>query len=508
MRTFLLSIVCMLALSAFVEAQAQEATAATLPRLGDHIDGWERAYFDLFRDVDDFRSADVLASGDGRLRCVIHSAQDADRTVTLDSLQRRILAAWLQHYERLSLADHATTRVLLEYVGTKDIPAIMNAFSRLNQRGIIDVDGGRFDTIVRPMIVLRSGDILRRTLLAVASSSLFVWDDDGIYDAATADRYVRRIPVDSIRTLETPYSIPVSQSIGLSTFAAWSGMMYAISRSSTGSPKDNIPVAGAAFFLPLPAAILGVPLGLAISAARWSKTSSIDDDSMAVKRAIPRLLDASMFGTRVPPEFRSFALADSAGLKVYGSGDEHPYAYIPAPKDDFAWMLGLETLLHIYDVHARPVSALIGLSLSRRFVLAESDAGWYFALRPRLTAGAMLGAEVTLQAGYTGTISFNAGLAYTHAFEELGASREGGMSYTQRWVSTYERASILQETFAVAGVTIATSYGSFEFQVRRLLGSAVSARGVETHYGQPDEVVTVIAPRTFWAFGMTFNVRL
>jgi hypothetical protein len=56
-------------------------------------------------------------------------------------------------------------------------------------------------------------------------------------------------------------------------------------------------------------------------------------------------------------------------------------------------------------------------------------------------------------------VSFHAGLAYTHVFEELGTSTDGHY-YTSHWTSSYERTSILQESFAVVGMSIARSYGN------------------------------------------------
>jgi hypothetical protein len=175
-------------------------------------------------------------------------------------------------------------------------------------------------------------------------------------------------------------------------------------------------------------------------------------------------------------------------------------------------MLGLETLIHVYNIHKRPLSALIGLSISRSIPLTQLSGGedvWYLALRPRLSAGTFLGAECSLELASPGAVAFHAGLAYTHVFEELGKSYEGHM-YQRIYTSSYERNSILQESFAVVGMTIPTSYGSVEFQLRQVLKPALHERVGRTLYDQDPwgYEETVFDVKGFTGASILLNVRL
>ena len=175
-------------------------------------------------------------------------------------------------------------------------------------------------------------------------------------------------------------------------------------------------------------------------------------------------------------------------------------------------MLGLETLINIYDVHKRPISTHIGLSLSRRIALMRVSGGnsdWHMAFRPRVAAGTFLTAECVLELISPESVSFHAGLAYTHVFETLGKSTEGHY-YLTYWTSSYERNSILQESFAVMGLAIATSYGELAFQFRHVLKPAMHATvGTYNHNLEPWEYEeTVFDIKGFWGGSIILNVRL
>jgi hypothetical protein len=462
--------------------------------------------------VDGFVKADLQPTASGGLRCDLHRNEADDLVVELDSLEHLVLNAWILNYERLSLAGDAVSQVLLGLLGADHPSDKLRAFSRLHGKGIIDVDRGRFEDPARPMIVTRSGDTLRRPLLTVSESALFVWDGDALYDASTADTHLRRIPADSIAVLKIRTSIPFGTAVKVAIYALWSGMLYWISRESTGNDKESIPVAAMAMVGPIPAAIPGLLLGWWASLPEYTLTYSTNEDSLAVKRGIPKLIPHSLFGTNVPPEFHSREVAGEGGMKVYGDGDSHPYEYIGCPDCESKWMLGLETLVHIYDVHKRPISTHVGLSLSRRIALTQRSGGkyeWYLALRPRLSAGTFLSAECSVELVSPDAVSFHAGLAYTHVFEELGTSTDGH-HYTSYWTSSYERTSILQESFAVFGMSIARPYGNVELQLRHILQPALHSKVGSYNYDQSPlrYEETIFDIKGFWGGSIILNVRL
>jgi hypothetical protein len=493
--------------------RAQDAARAKLPRVGSGIDQMERTYFSLFRDVDGFMRAELHAdSGDG-MRCTVFGEKGDSLIARLSSTEASILSLWLLHYERLSLAGDTMITEFIDLEGKEQITEKLRALSALHARGVIDVDQNRFDDVSAPLIVTRSGDSLRRTLLAVSESSIFLWDSDGSYEAASAHRHLRRIPFDSIRAMRTVASVPLGPAAVFATVATWSVAIHLLSREQTGDRHD-IPVGLVAPVLLLPSVLVGLPLGAAASAAEFPVSYAADDDSLTVTRAASKLLPHTLFGANVPPEFRAHGIAGDEGMVVYDHDDRHPYASLPDPASDFVWQLGLETLFHYYDVHYRPTSVNIGLSLSRRFRLPVGGnagaPGWYVALRPRVAAGTMLDAELMLQLAYPELVSFNAGFAWTHTFETLGKSSEYGFAWSKHWTSSYERASLLQESFAVAGITIATSYGSLEFQYRRVLESplhtSVSTRDyIETNN---EWVKTDFEIKGFWGIGVVLSVGL
>lgn len=478
-----------------------------LPRLGGDISPAEKTYFQLFRAVDGYRHAVLHARGGGGLRCILYTESDSS-TADLNAHEAGVLAVWLRHYERLSLSGDEMIPLLTDLLGTEEITEKLRAFSRLHARSIIDVDRSRFEPPSHPLIVTYGGDSLRQPLLTVSENALFVWDGEGSYDAATVDRHLRRIPADSIRILEASVSLPFGPAAFGATYAVWSALMHTISRDATRDPKENVPIVETGWFLWVPAAVPGVLIGWLTSLPALPATYTTDEDSLAVKRGIPTLLPRSLFGANVPPEFHARSVAGDTGMNVYGSGDAHPYEYLPRPHHDDAWMLGLETLIHFYDVHKRPVSAHIALSLSRRIPLVHRGSldGWYPALRPRISAGSFLGAELTLQLVYPCMVSLNAGIAYAHVFEDLGVSYERH-GYGGTWTSSYERSSILQESFAVAGITVATSYGSLEFQYRQVLEPTLDERR-RNYDPLGAETETTFDRKGFRGCSLLLNVRL
>ena len=105
-----------------------------------------------------------------------------------------------------------------------------------------------------------------------------------------------------------------------------------------------------------------------------------------------------------------------------------------------------------------------------------------------------------------GTISLNAGIAYAHVFEDLGVSYERH-GYGGIWTSSYERSSILQESFAVAGITVATSFGSMEFQYRQVLAPALDERR-RSYDPLGDDTETTFERKGFRGCALLLNMRL
>ena len=290
---------------------SRDSSAAEMPRIGEDISPAEKTYFRLFRAVDGYRHAVLHATGDGKLRCIVYTESDSS-AIDLDAHEMEVLAVWLRHYERLSVSGDAMIPLLTSLLGTEEIAEKLRAFSRLHARKIIDIDRRRFEHPARPLIVMRSGDSLRLALMTVSEDALFVWDGDGSYDAATVDRHLRRIPADSIRHLEAPVSLPFGPAAFGATYAVWSVLMHAISRESTRDPKEGLPIVEAGWFLWVPAAVPGVLIGWLASLPELPVKYATDDDSLAVKRAIPQLLPHSLFGAEVPPEFSARASQPAA----------------------------------------------------------------------------------------------------------------------------------------------------------------------------------------------------
>lgn len=489
---------------------AKDAAWVKLPRVGGGIDRMERKYFSLFRDVDGFMRAELFAdSGDG-IQCVIFGEEGDSFTARLSGTEASILSLWLQHYEKLSLAGDRMISAFVGFIGKEQSSEKLRALSALHARGVIDVDQNRFDDVSAPLIVTRSGDSPRRTLLAVSESSIFLWDGDESYDAETAHRHLRRIPFDSIRAMRTAASVPFGPTTVLTGFTAWAAVVHLLSRQQrTGDHHDIAPIVFSPLLL-LPAAIVALPLAAVTSAVEYPVAYSTGDDSLAIQRAASRLLPHTMFGANVPPEFRRGEIAGDSGMIVYGHGDRHRFASLPHPETDFRWQIGVESLFHVYDVYYRPASANIGLSVSRRFRLDSGDRGWYLALRPRLSAGTMLNAELTVQYAFPESFAVHAGFAWTHTFETLGNASEYGAYWSKHWRSRYERNALLQESFAIFGVTLMTSYGSLDFQYRHVLADALHTSLRYRDYIATDNqwVNTDFGIEGFGGFGVVLSVGM
>ncbi len=488
---------------------AQESGAVALPRVGRAIDKADREYFALFRDVDDFARAQ-LSIDSTSIRCVVARENDDTLVLGLSRAEYDVLVMWLRAYERLGLAGEYMMQEFSALAGTETRVEKLRALSSLHARGIVDVDYDRFETVRAPLIVTQGGDSLHRTVLAVSESSVFLWDDDSPYDAADFSRHVRGIPFDSVRAMQTVASVPFGPATVLTGFAIWAVAVHAISRQErSGDTHDPSPVIFAPFLL-LPAAIAALPLGAAATAIDYPVSYLTDDDTLAVKRAASRLLPHTLFGANVPPEFRRPEIAGGDGMIIYAHDDRHRFDALPNPAADFQWQVGIESLFHIYDVYYRPVSAHIGLSVSRRFRFDADDAGWYLALRPRLSAGTMLTAELALLYAAPERFAVHAGVAWTHAFETIGNATEHGNTWTKRWYSSYERHSLLQESFAVAGVTFMNSYGSVDIQFRRVLADALQSSLDHRDYYAPDSqwVHSDFGMKSFWGFGIVLSVGI
>lgn len=488
---------------------AQERSAEILPRVGRSIDRADRDYFALFRDVDDFSSAELCIDATG-IRCDIACENGDTLHVGLSSAEYDVLVMWLRAYERLGLAGEYMMQEFAAIAGTETRVEKLRAISSLHARGIIDVDDERFKQVHAPLIVTHRGDSLRRTLLAVSESSLFLWDDDGPYDAAAFSRHVRGIPFDSVRAIHTVASVPFGPATVVTGFALWAGAVHAISRQPRSGDTHDTPGIILAPFLPLPAAIVALPLGAAATAIEYPVLYSTDDDTLAVRRAASRLLPHTLFGANVPPEFRRREIAGGDGMIIYAHDDRHRFDALPNAAADFQWQVGIESLFHVYDVYYRPVSAHIGLSVSRRFRLDADDAGWYLALRPRLSVGTMLTAELAMMYAAPERVAVFAGLAWTHAFETIGNASEYGNAWSKHWYSSYERHSLLQESFAIAGVTFMNSYGSVEIQFRRVLADALRSSLDHRDYITTNNqwVHEDFGMKSFWGFGIVLSVGI
>jgi hypothetical protein len=504
-RQFIIIVAFMLPVLSF--AQGPEYA---LSRVGSTLSVSEREYFQLFRNLDDFAQATFQQLSNGGLRIDVRLRDEAHVVLKLDSLEHVLFDLWLRRYEHLSFSGDTVMQAMLRAVGSARASEKLRAFSRLHANGIIDIEMHRFEEPLQPLIVTTDGDTLRRALLAVTEAAVFVWDAGHVYDAASVGAHLRRIPADSIMLLEAPVTSSFGPAFLAGMFTSWAAMLHLVSREATGNEKEHFPVFATAVALPIPAAIPGLLLGGLASIPSLTRKYSIVEDSLAVKRAIPALIPRTMFGTNVPPEFHSRGIAGEVGMKVYGDSDTHPYDYLARRTDMSAWMLGVESLIHVYNVHARPVSAHIGLSLSRDIPLLRLSTnrnGWYTALRPRISAGTFIGAECALLLANPQSVSFLAGLAYTHVYEELGRSYEGHL-IQHSWTSSYERESVLQESFAIVGLSIPTSYGAWEFQYRRVLQSALHTKVRWFNYENDYYEEQVFGIKGFGGMSMIMNVRL
>lgn len=481
-----------------------------LPRVGASISATEREYFHLFRNVEGYIRTDLIPATGNGVGCTVLRRSGDTLEWKLDSLEHAVFGAWIQHYEVLSLAGDTMIQALRQILGADHPSDKLRAISRLHARGIIDIARDRFEEPLRPGLVTYSGDTLRHPLLTVSESALFLWDGDGMYDATKVDGHLRRIPADSIHVLTMPASVPFGTAATFATYTIWSGLLHWISRESTGNDKGNIPVAGAAMVFPLPSVIPGLFLGWLVSIPEYPRTYSTDTDSLAVKRSIPALIPYSLFGANVPPEFHAHAVTGEGGMRVYGDGDAHPYENLGCADCDFEWMLGLETMAHVYDVHKRPTSTHMGLSISRSIPLTrlgENARGWHLTLRPRVAAGTYFTTELSLELLLPTTMSVLAGLAYTHVYEDLGISSSGNVTHLS-YTSWYERNSLFQETFAILGLSFATSYGRVELQYRHVLEPALHEQVEAITYGVPESYkLTVFDIKRFGGVSIALHVR-
>lgn len=489
---------------------AQEIETLVLPRVGRNIDRAERGYFSLFRDMRGFTDATVRADDTNGIRCLVVLEAADTLVLPLSHAEYEAFSIWLRDYERLSLAGDTMIQVFTAPMGKETRVEKLRALSSLHARGVIDVDKSRFETVKAPLIVTHGGDSLRRTLLAVSESSIFLWDADGPYDASTVSLHLRSIPFDSIQAMQTVASAPFGSAAVFTGFAAWAASVYAISHQQRSGDSHDDPGIILAPFLLLPAAIVALPLGAIASAVEYPLSFSTDDDTLAVRRAASRLLPHTLFAANVPPEFRRREITGDNGMIVYAHDDRHRYEVLPYPAADFRWQVGIESLFHIYDVYYRPVSVHVGLSVSRRFRLDNGNRGWYLALRPRLSAGTMFTAELAMMYAAPERFAVHAGVAWTHAFETIGDAAEYGNSWTKHWYSSYERHSLLQESFAVVGITIMNSYGSVDIQFRHVLADAIRSSLAHRDYLVADNQwrYSDFGIRKFWGFGVVLNVGL
>ncbi|MCB2205080.1 hypothetical protein KQI65_10050 [bacterium] len=493
----------------FLFPASGQSSAPELPRIGNRITAAEQAYFELFTGVDGFAHADLRWCGMDSVCCTVVSEVGTVPDIRFDALEFTVLSEWVAQYERFHLSPDGITTAFSEFLKRREDAAQLRAFSRLIMKKIIVIDNGRFSLPSLPTVVTQDGNRLHRPLLAVSDSALFVWDSDEVYDAALTDRYLRRIAIEEIRSLESPNYLPLGPSIVLSSYAFLS-LLISSAHSATANEKEHIPVIYSTIAYTLPAVVFGTGVGFAVSGIDMGSMSTTEEDSLAVKRAVQHLVPYSLFGNVLPPEFHDSRLTRGDEMIVYAGDDRHPYDFLPDPNADFALQLGVESLFHVYDVYTRPVSAHAAISLSRRIPLTghRDGHGWYLAVRPRIAAGSFLTAESCLQLAYPEKFAFNAGLAYTHTFEDLGPSDDGGYWRTY-YESEYERNDLLQETFVLAGMTISSSYGNLEFQVRRLLKPAVSEHGYRTVDVSSDtRDVFDNGKKVFWGVSFLLSVRL
>lgn len=284
---FLLALLVLTALP--VQAQTEADLRA---RLGGAIDANERAYFGLFPQVPDFRSATYHENPDRSLTISILRSGKADTTFNVTAGAAQELYLLIGNYERVVAGKQPVRWPLLR----PKLVAMPQFRKRCVPGCIFRATGGR----------------IHGTLLAVTDKRLFVWTGEGAYEWQHADSLVRILKASEIEmvTIErkghTVKLLAYGGLIGASTGAV-AGFMAGDDKTGFFRLTAREKAVGMGSALGLLGGVSGAVIGAFLD---HDKSIAIHRNESLFRDALPRLRAVSRFPGLWPPELQRM---DQAG---------------------------------------------------------------------------------------------------------------------------------------------------------------------------------------------------
>ena len=461
------------------DISASAAEAPLGPRLGSDIDRAERTYFNLFPDVDDFRTARLSWEGNS-LRIDIVTDGGNDPSLLLSERDAAFLRWYLQNFEAIAHRDEGSASSAM--IALAEDKTLLRSLESLLDRNVFEpVSRRSMGDASKACIVLQDSTVVEGTVLWNDTAGVALWTGEIPFSVGKLSDHVRILSMDEMAALTTDVSIGFHRS-----FAWFGGIFMALTYKLFGELSiDNLKhedVIEIATFTFLGSLLTALP---ASAFAKWGEDVPVQRTLLPGMKVedrndlLDRLRPHWLFDEGLPMELR-YAVRDFR-LAHEGTPPSLPVAppRIEAPSTAGAW-LGGEAATSLFGARTQAYGVGLGVTASYNLALLRfGTTDWRLGLRPRFAAGwTYVSAEAVATLQLDGPFYLSGGLTWlwTDDPDESATGRAGG-GHSERYVHhvSVDRSSFWKQTSVTVGLGYLFEDSSIELQYRRLTEPVLSA---------------------------------
>jgi hypothetical protein len=447
----------------------QPSSAQPLPllRTGFEIDADEIAYFGLFPDAEDPRSATVALSDTGMT--IIVSCGTGVVRHSLSACEAEVFARCLDLFERMGEEDSALAvlgRALSD-------PARQRCFSSFMRKRVFAFQSPQENEGRVQRLVLRDGTLVEGMPLAVTDSRIAMWTGGAAYDHRRVDSALVIVELADVDSVRGSFYTNSPAHGWLAGIVSGGLIMYAISEEQR-NVYDG-PGGTGTTVLPFPIALLlsgavSILPGIVVSSMAGEMHHAVALDRESSEDLLEDLGESVMLDPS-PPEVQRAMDAVRSIDPLANVNPESPVT-VPLPRDTegaAAQMpdleVGIGALFNLYSVRARPFGVLPAIWAGKEIpLLRHRDKRPLLSLYPRAGYGLLHAAAGAALFVHAGPVQhFILGFDFVWNRDELGRFRlelgdGGGVTETARFVD--------DDWMSNAFVTFGFGFGLSHFRVR------------------------------------------
>lgn len=442
------------------------------PRLGSVIDSTERVYFNLFPDVDDFRTARLSWNGDS-LRVDIESDGGDNPSLLFSSRDAAFLRWYLQLFE--AIAHRESGGASEKMIALAEDKTLLRSLEPLLDRDVFETVSRRpMSDASKACIVLRDSTVVEGTVLWNDTACIALWTGGTPFSVEKLSSHVRILSMNEMAALTADVSIGFTRSF------AWYGSIFvALTYKLFGElTVDNLKhedVIEIATFTLLGSLLTTLP---ASAFAKWGQDvpvqrtilpgMNVEERNDLLNRMQPHWLFDEGLPMELRHAVREFRLAHGGAPASFAA--ELPRTETPSIAG--AW-IGGEAAVSLFGARTQAYGVGLGATLSFNLPLLRfGTTDWRIGLRPRIAAGwTYVSAEAVSILQLDGPFYLCGGLTWlwTDEPDRTATGRAGG-GHSERYAHqvSVDRSSFWKQTSVTVGLGYLFDDSSIELQYRRL----------------------------------------